>query len=280
MVEPSLMANLLNARILFVGLVICMTVVYLFTSSKSTHVDASDITRRETTMEKINWKELNLVAKKLPDVNVNNVFIEQKYFDAHGTETFIQSADPPDNVKKSNKVVLLLHGAAFTSQTWIDKVDTIRTLAALGHRVIAIDLPGYGKTKVLEREVTNNKADYLEAIIDTLTPDNIPVVVTPSMSGGFMVPFIKQSPEKVRAWIPVAPVSTSEGRLVFPNLQIPTMIVYGENDKGLGINSRNDLELIPTSTKAQVLPNSGHPAYLDQPELWHQLLFNFIESLP
>ena len=120
------MANLLNARILFgkslnfhfqfihssisVGLVICMTVVYLFTSSKSTHVDASgktlntqnkyyitflmcfssDVTRRETTMEKINWKELNLVAMKLPDVNVNNVFIEQKYSDVHGTETFTQ----------------------------------------------------------------------------------------------------------------------------------------------------------------------------------------------
>ena len=41
-------------------------------------------------MEKINWKELNLVAKKLPDVNVNNVFIDQKYFDVHGTETFTQ----------------------------------------------------------------------------------------------------------------------------------------------------------------------------------------------
>ena len=51
---------------------------------------ALDVTRRETTMEKINWKELNLLAKELPDVNVNNVFIEQKYSDVHGTETFTQ----------------------------------------------------------------------------------------------------------------------------------------------------------------------------------------------
>jgi len=278
--EQSIMSNLLNARILFVCLVICMTVVYLFSSSRSAHVDASDVSRRETQMDKVNWKELNLLSKKLPAVNVNDVSIEQKYFDVHGTETFAQSANPPDNVKKSNKVVLLLHGAAFTSQTWIDKVDTIRTLAALGHRVIAIDLPGYGKTKILERQLAKNKADYLEAVIDTFTPDNFPVVVSPSMSGGFIVPLVIQNPEKVRAWVPVAPVSTSEGRSVFPNLKIPTMIVYGENDSNLGIRSKADLELIPTSTTAQVLPNAGHPAYLDQPEIWHQLLFNFIESLP
>ena len=32
------------------------------------------------------------------------------------------------------KVVLLLHGAAFSSQTWIDQVDTMATLAALGNK--------------------------------------------------------------------------------------------------------------------------------------------------
>ena len=40
------------------------------------------------------------------------------------------------NVTFSGKIVLLLHGAAFTSQTWIDKVDTIRTLAGLGHKYV------------------------------------------------------------------------------------------------------------------------------------------------
>ena len=60
-------------------------------------------------------------------------------------------------------MVLLLHGAAFTSQTWVDKVDTVRTVAAMGHRVIAIDLPGYGKTKIQDRQQTNDKAAYLKA---------------------------------------------------------------------------------------------------------------------
>jgi hypothetical protein len=32
--------------------------------------------------------------------------------------------------------------------------------------------------------------------------------------------------------------------------------------------------------RAQELPDAGHPAYLDQPQLWHTLLANFIAALP
>ena len=42
------------------------------------------------------------------------------------------------------------------------------------------------------------------------------------------------------------------------------MIVYGELDTGLGLRSSQDLQLIPTSTRPQVLPGAKHPAYLDQ----------------
>ena len=100
------------------------------------------------------------------------------------------------------------------------------------------------------------------------------------MSGGFIIPLLSQQQEKVKAWVPVAPVSTSQGRSFFPSLtNLPTMIVQGENDKGLGESSRRDLVLIPDSTSPQILPNSGHPAYLDQPDLWHKLLYNFLEKL-
>ena len=37
----------------------------------------------------------------------------------------------------------------------MDSVDTLRTLAALGHTVIAIDLPGYGKTKAILSRILN-----------------------------------------------------------------------------------------------------------------------------
>ena len=40
------------------------------------------------------------------------------------------------------KTLLLLHGAAFTSKTWVESIPTIQTMCALGYRVVAIDLPG------------------------------------------------------------------------------------------------------------------------------------------
>ena len=43
--------------------------------------------------------------------------------------------------------------------------------------------------------------------------------------------------------------------------------------------SRDDLILLPSATKPQVLPGAGHPAYLDQPKLWHKLLHNFLVTL-
>ena len=62
--------------------------------------------------------------------------------------TFLQRASPPPEVARvSDKTVLLLHGAAFSSQTWVSEVPTMTTLAAAGYNVIAIDLPGYGKTR-------------------------------------------------------------------------------------------------------------------------------------
>ena len=189
-------------------------------------------------------------------------------------------------------MILLLHGAAFTSQTWVDRVETLVTLAALGNRlveetadwrlkimfrVIALDLPGYGRTG--GRVAGSKRGEYLSSLISQLSPEKPPVVVSPSMSGSFVVPLLRQSAEKVSAWVPVAPVSTRDGRTFFPSLDIPTMIVYGELDTSLGLTSAEDLQLIPSSTEPQILPGAKHPAYLDQPQLWHQLLYNFISAL-
>ena len=51
--------------------------------------------------------------------------------------------------------------------------------------------------------------------------------------------------------------------------------------RGNNVNRRrytilyNYLKMIKTSTKPQILKDANHPAYLDQPEEWHTLLYNF-----
>ena len=42
-----------------------------------------------------------------------------------------------------------------------------------------------------------DKGAYLGAVIDALSPDVPPVLVSPSMSGSFVVPFLADTPEKV-----------------------------------------------------------------------------------
>lgn len=37
--------------------------------------------------------------------------------------------------------VLLLHGASFSSETWL-KLGTLQLLAIMGHRAVAVDIPG------------------------------------------------------------------------------------------------------------------------------------------
>jgi len=274
------MNTLVNPRVVVIFALPLLVLIYLFAnkpSSESTDQMANNILSPEF------WHNVDLLSQKLPsgiEEQIKKVNIEQSEINIDGAATFTQRADPPQDVSPTGKVVLLLHGAAFTSQTWVDKVETMATLAALGHKVIAIDLPGFGKTKVYDKEATQDKGSYLSAAIDILTPDVKPVVITPSMSGSFIIPLLEMSPEKISAWVPVAPVHTDKGKGFFPQIDIPTMIVYGELDASLGVRSRNDLILIRTSTKPQVLPGAKHPAYLDQPDLWHQLLFNFISLLP
>ena len=53
--------------------------------------------------------------------------------------------------------------------------------------------------------------------------------------------------------MPVAPVGTgSKSSEFYRGLSVPTMIVYGERDTGLGHQSRDNLVNIPTSTLPQV----------------------------
>lgn len=57
--------------------------------------------------------------------------------------------------------------------------------------------------------------------------------------------------------------------------QTPTMVVFGEKDRS---RSSALLSLLPVS-QYQEIPNGSHPAYLDNPDLWHQLLYNFLKAV-
>lgn len=224
------------------------------------------------------WRNVNLTAENIP-VSVSEaakkVNVLTHNINIMGADTFYRTAEPPAGVESSGEVIVLLHGAAFKSQTWLD-LGTIHKLSAMGHRVFAIDLPGFGESRGSRISGTNE--DYLAKLINDLGV-TYPIVLSPSMSGGFSIPFLLKFSQSLAAYVPVAPVGTNAvTKEKAKKMNVPTLIIYGEKDHGLGHRSRDDLLNIPTS-QAVVLPNAGHPAYLDQPELFHKLLYNFIKQV-
>ncbi|KAK3870406.1 hypothetical protein Pcinc_024364 [Petrolisthes cinctipes] len=222
------------------------------------------------------WKTFNFTSEKMPpniDSLALKVKVNESTINIMGVNTFYREAGPPEGVAGSGEVVVLLHGAAFQSKTWLD-LNTINILAAMGHRVIAVDLPGYGLTRSRN---TGNAADYLKNLLANLKIMS-PILVSPSMSGSFSIPLIMKYPQELGGYVPVAPVGTGSLVSMASEVKVPTLIIYGEKDKGLGHASRDDLSKIPTS-QAVELAGAKHPAYLDQPHLFHTLLYNFIKQV-
>ena len=81
-----------------------------------------------------------------------------------GKPLFRTTAGPADG-----RPVLLLHGAAFDSGTW-QKLGTIDVLANAGHRVIAVDLPGFGKSPARRTDPSSFGVELLEHldVVDVL----------------------------------------------------------------------------------------------------------------
>lgn len=175
--------------------------------------------------------------------------------------------------------VLFLHGQAFTSKTWFDSpMKSLQVLSKLGYNVVAIDLPGYGQSP----EIKVDPVRYLEEVIKGLKL-NKPVIVSPSMSGGFSLPYLFKDPENVlsraRGFIPVAPVGTDHyTKEQYSAMKIPTLIICGDKDTRIGPVSVKNLQQLPNS-ELKMYKDSGHPAYLNRPEDFHKDLDTFFKKL-
>lgn len=61
-------------------------------------------------------------------------------------------------------------------------------------------------------------------------------------------------------------------------LQVPTLIVYGDQDTQLGEQSLRNLSNL-ANHRVVVMKGAGHPCYLDDPDTWHKALTDFLQSL-
>ena len=165
--------------------------------------------------------------------------------------------------------VLLLHGRAFQASTW-SELGTLRHLADEGFRALAVDLPGFGDSQEsgLEPEA------FLGALLDALDVER-PVLVSPSMSGVFSLPFAVRRPAELAGYVPIAPAALDRYEAELPKATVPTFILWGEKDELLSPDLADRMaELLPNANKA-ILDGARHPCYLDRPEEFHGLLTGF-----
>ncbi|XP_025112422.1 protein ABHD14B-like isoform X1 [Pomacea canaliculata] len=213
-------------------------------------------------------------ALKAINIKENKVDVEMK-----GTvhKIFFRESGPASGTPKLT--VLLLHGQSFTSEDWM-KISTLQYLAFWGFRAIAIDLPGYGNSR--DTTVENDRAEFMEALIAQL---NIkPVIISPSMSGKFALPYLFNDPskslERAVGFIPIAPVNSGEFLDKYSMSKLPTLVVYGSKDE-TGVKSKENFQRLIKSTIA-VIPDGTHACYIDNADhtkLFHKALYYFLTSL-
>ncbi|CAK8691245.1 putative protein-lysine deacylase ABHD14B [Clavelina lepadiformis] len=195
--------------------------------------------------------------------------INQRFADiGDGVQVYMRSAGA-----QYPRKVLLLHGQAYTSETW-EQIKTLEVLSGAHYHAIAVDLPGYGNSRKTDQYP---HTIYLEKLIDGLNL-NMPVVISPSMSGIFSVPYVLSHCDKVTGYVPVSPVINQKyGLSDFRNCSAPTLSVYGENDGSAA--HRNQLLRSMPKCQLKMIPNGEHPCYLDDPDLFHKYLLDFFSEL-
>lgn len=170
--------------------------------------------------------------------------------------------------------ILLLHGGRFSAETWRD-LGTLEKLARAGHRFLAIDIPGgVGKSPAVELSTD----EFLGQLMDALGLRE-PVLVSPSMSGRFSLPLLTRHPERFSAWVPIAPAGLDSHRDRLSQLDIPTLIVWGSEDRTFPVAEARELAARLPRSQTMILEGAGHPCYLDRPDEFHARLLRFLAAL-
>ena len=182
--------------------------------------------------------------------------------------------------KKDQPCVLFLHGASFKAQTWQD-LGTLQLIAKKGYYALAIDLPGYGNSTV----VSTSPAQFLSILLEALNLD-APIIISPSMSGNYSFPLVVHHREQLSGLValtegaatPNAPVSISKYAQQLQGIDLPTLAIWGSNDRIVPIKMADKLvELMPNATKV-ILKGAGHACYMRATDEFHHHLIHFIDK--
>jgi len=194
--------------------------------------------------------------------------LTERTVDAGGASVYVCEKGPAEA-----QVVLLLHGGLLSSQTWRD-LGTLAALASAGLRAVAIDLPGYGKstTATVEREA------FLPALFGALGIERA-VIVSPSMSGRFSLPFVIAYPDLIIGYVPIAPAALDAHLAALASIEVPTLVIWGSVDTVVPLSQGRKLADMVKGAELFVMEEAAHQCYRDDTESFHARLIEFVHGL-
>jgi len=175
--------------------------------------------------------------------------------------------------KLEDKAVILLHGMKFQASTW-QQLGTLEKLANAGYHPLALDMPGFGGSAACE-------ADQVEVVADCIRQLELdrPVLIGPSMGGRIALEFALDHPGILSGLILVGAVGVAENKDRLATLDLPVLLTWGGED---AISPLSNSELILNAVQGArrlIIKGAPHPCYLDQPDIWHAAVLEFLESL-
>ncbi len=188
---------------------------------------------------------------------------------------------------KDNEI-LLLHGAAFTKENWVES-EILQNLCLRGNdnvsengrlSVTALDLS-------VQADGSGLKSAFDSLVQKGVLSGNPLVVVTPSASGKTVVSMITNSStmsllnDIVKVWMPVASfavmgVKDDDVFKEFTKYKIPILAINGDGDaKGKSVTKR----LVEFGNAKGVEIQGGHPCYLDSPVVFVDTILAFLQDV-
>ena len=106
-----------------------------------------------------------------------------------------------------------------------------------------------------------------------------PVVVSPSMSGGFSLPLVAGHSDRLSGFVAVAPVAIERHLTELKGNPLPALLLWGDDDSIVPLDDGRRLAEALDDARIEVLEGAGHACYMKRPERFHELLLGFVAEV-
>jgi pimeloyl-ACP methyl ester carboxylesterase len=176
----------------------------------------------------------------------------------------------------SGTPIILLHGYSFNADTWYE-VNLINTLSEK-FNVYALDMPYGPKSKSDKLMVADRDeyADFLEEFLSILKIKK-PILLGASISGEIVLRYLSKNYD-AKAGIVVGPVGVKVLSEKLNKIDVPLLIIWGENDKIAPLSDAHLLASLVKNSTLHIITNAGHACYLDDPQQFKAIIMNFLRK--